>query len=170
MKKYVANPMVILLVVGLVLVMGCARRQAPGSEGTHVSSTSTSGEKKASAEVDYAALAGEYVFEIKEVDPVNYPTLILREDQTSTFRANLLTHMGNFQGTYALEGQKIRFFVEEKDFDGFACDQVQELRFDLSGGGGLLYRGSDQDEEQVIGMTSPYDLFKRSEEVSSEEG
>lgn len=148
--------LVVVLAVGLLY--GCTARST-ATKGGRTSQKETSTALR--EQVDYAALAGDYVFAAEGVDPRNYPTLSLREDQTCCFTVNLLTHMGHMEGSYTVQGSSLEIIVDEVDFDGFIGDDVRELRFDLGGEGIMLYRGSASDEEQVIGMTNPYDIFKR---------
>ncbi len=82
------------------------------------------------------------------------PSLTLREDNTFTFRVNLLEGFGNIDGTYEVKDSRIYCEVEKRDFGGFVGDDIDEFVF-LIENGELIY------ESSYIGMTNNGDHFVR---------
>ena len=124
-------------------------------------------EEKETDPMLYEQLAGVYVYETKGVDRPYWPALELKENGSCNFTVNLLSSIGHIEGHYTVEDNSVLVTVDQVDFEGFAADDVESLRFDISAGNTLVYRGSIEDETQAVGMTNPYDLFKLEKQGSS---
>ncbi|MEM1483705.1 hypothetical protein V6615_02380 [Oscillospiraceae bacterium PP1C4] len=147
--KALQTALLVLLII--TVLTGCALRSE-----LHVSEAASS-----AAVHDYNDLAGTYLFETREVDEPYRPKLVLNADGTFEFTVNLLTQMGNIDGTYSADGSTVLLTVETIDFDGFQGEHVKTITFDVSSDKNLMYRSTDSGDDQPIGMTNPYDLFKK---------
>ena len=106
------------------------------------------------------AVVGSYTFEVRGVEPQNFPTLEIYPDGKFRFTVNLLSYLGHFEGGCKVDDIHLTLTVDAVDFEGFAADQIQEIYFEVAAGNNLIYMGNNS-EEQAIGVTNPYDLFKR---------
>lgn len=149
MKRLCAVLLFIILIGGF---SACAPRTM--TEGTEVSSAEQPADNQ-------GTVVGAYTFEARGVEERHAPSLLLREDGTFCFTVNLLTDMGKIDGSYTTDEVSVTLTVEAVDFEGFQGDDVKTIRFDISSEEGLLYRGTDAGEDEPLGMTNPYDIFRK---------
>lgn len=81
------------------------------------------------------------------------PELELNADGTFMFLVNLFEGMGNVYGTYELDGDIYTFYVSERNFGGFAGDDVDKFEMMISGDT-LIYLNDD-----MIGVTDAGSVF-----------
>jgi len=81
------------------------------------------------------------------------PELTLHPDGTFMFLVNLFAGMANVYGTYELNGDVYTFHVSERNFGGFAGDDVDEFKMMISGDR-LIYLNDD-----MIGVTNTGSVF-----------
>jgi len=85
----------------------------------------------------------------------HYNVLILKEDMTFELVVNLYEGMGNINGTYSRNGDKIECKVSSRDFYGFLGDEVEQFAFVITEGA-LNYQGD------TIGMIGEsFAVFER---------
>ena len=82
------------------------------------------------------------------------PTITLNDDHSFHFSVNLLEGMGNVEGTYEINGDKVCCYVDSRDFSGFVGDTLTELVFGINGNE-LVYESGD------IGITMPGASFQK---------
>ena len=165
MKKIQIMAAVLLI---LFVLSACSSRSENPAQAASVSPEPT-GSSQAEPQPDdppeeelseLPAVVGSYTFEVRGVEPQNYPALEIYADGTFRFTANLLNYLGHFEGGCKVDNMQVTLTVDTVDFEGFTADQVGEIYFEVATGNDLIYMGNDS-EEQAIGVTNPYDRFKR---------
>ncbi|WP_195276766.1 hypothetical protein [Anaerotruncus rubiinfantis] len=167
MKRFLTG----LLILSLAFCCACSRGPAPSASPSAPGRESAPAQAESAVpQADLSAVAGKYVSEPEGVDEQYWPTLTLREDGTFLFRVNLFAGMGRIEGSYLFhEADKtITLQVESRNFEGGVMGEtMNEFYFDVASDESLMYRGNDDPELEPIGVTNPYDLFKRTTESSS---
>ena len=117
--------MTVLVILCLLFMTGCKKKE---TEPDPVPAPSPASEKEDDTEKitteTYYCISGSYADAYR-------PKLLLLSDQTFVYIENLYEGMGEYRGTYAIEGGQIICSVESVGFEGFAGDDVTEFRFSV---------------------------------------
>ena len=116
-----------VLMILCILLVGCAKKSeepepAPAPSPTPQQPDET---EKITTET-YYCISGSYA------DPYR-PKLMVMSDGTFVYVENLYEGMGEYRGTYTIEGGEIICNVEYVGFGGYAGDDVTEIRFRAEG-------------------------------------
>jgi len=117
-----------------------------------------------SDELDW--LPGEYIAQDPDLEVQYRPVLTLAQNGTFVLTVNLFSAMGEITGTYTTNGVELQLQVETLNYEGFAGDDVREIKFDIVSDHSLMYRSNNSDQEQALGTMQPYDLLEKDLSVS----
>ena len=94
-------------------------------------------------------------FACADFDPQYQPLLTLNTDGSFEFIVNLGEGMGSMKGTYSLDAYSLVLTITDKDFSGFAGDDLTSTTFAIIDNYTLLYTGAP------IGLIAADSVFNK---------
>lgn len=104
-------------------------------------------------------IAGVYIGNHEDVQNEYQPKLVLNEDGSASFRANLLSAMGDATGDWQFEGGVVSFVIKEVSFNGFMGQDVEQMDFEVNEDGSLTL--THIIPATSIGITVEKDVFTK---------